>query len=145
LTGGRYLKLLHGNLTTLAALALNWTIENQWPMEQSGQDEYAVMHYEELVSKPSVAWRRLCDWLHLTRVPELADLHRPSQKASTQAEFQVAWEEPRWRARLTKEQLEEIQTILDKTACTVYNIKDAAPAIKSLDPHVATGGGDGGL
>jgi len=39
-TGGRYLSLLHAELTTIEALTLNWVIENQWPIEQSEEAGY---------------------------------------------------------------------------------------------------------
>lgn len=129
-TEGRYLSLLHAELTTIEALTLNWVIENQWPIEQSEEAGYVVVPYEDLNARPEIAWPHLCSSLDLARIPSLDLLRRPSQSSERRANSSNhAQHEPRWRSNLTHQQLQAIQKILDLTECVYYNIKEIEPAV----------------
>jgi hypothetical protein len=128
-TGGRYLSLLNSKLTTLQALTLVWVIENQGPVERSVADGYAVVYYENLLSQPDSVWRYLCEALDLPRVPSSSILHKPSQQASLSPEIpnKLDRSPPRWRTRMTPEQLGAIQGILSSTECNLYHINRDGP------------------
>jgi hypothetical protein len=130
LTGGRYWDLLNSELTFVQALTLTWIIENQWPVEHSQEGGYSVVFYEDLVSNPSTSWRILCDSLDLPKPPDITSLRRPSQQASGRPADTTPskWPEPRWQSRLTGEQLDSIQEILDATNCTLYSVERTAPS-----------------
>lgn len=129
LTGGRYVALLNTRLTTLQALALNWVIENQWPVERSQEDGYGVVYYEHLLSQPAAAWKQLCEALELAQLPEVAELQKPSQQASLASLQKPTWQrhQPHWQRNLSAEQLDEIQWVLDETECALYSTRDAEP------------------
>ena len=127
-TGGRYLKLLHEELTTLQALTLNWVIENQWPVERSTQDGFVVVYYEDLASTPDISWPYLCAALELREVPDLALLRKPSQQASLSSKSGYPEPvQPRWRSNLTSDQLDTIQGVLDAAECGLYSAHRPEP------------------
>lgn len=127
-TDGLYLDLLNTKLTTLQALTLNWIIENQWPVEQSRQCGYVVVHFEDLLSRPATAWPYLCDSLELKRVPNSTLLNKPSQQAAVKpARHGQQWLQPRWRSHLTPDQLGAIQGMLDATNCSLYRTDEVGP------------------
>jgi len=129
-TEGRYLSLLHAELTTIETLTLNWVIQNQWPIEQSEEAGYVVVAYEDLNARPEIAWPYLCSSLNLARIPSLDLLRKPSQSSDRRASYSShAQHAPRWRSNLTHEQLQAIQKILDLTECAYYNIKKIEPDV----------------
>jgi hypothetical protein len=128
LTGGRYRPLLSAELTMLQALTLNWVIENQWPVERSGRDGFAVTYYEDLASSREGSWASLCAALGLPGIPDQAQLSKPSQQASGEAGQPAdGRREPRWRAKFTSEQLHEIQGVLDAMDCRLYSVDQVLP------------------
>jgi hypothetical protein len=128
ITGGRYRSLLTKDLTTVEALTLNWVIENQWPVEQSAEQGYALVFYEDLLEEGGGSWKGLCDSLALSTVPAMELLRKPSQQSASKSSFQSDDSQiPKWRKRLRADELAKIQRILDDTECGLYNIASAGP------------------
>ena len=125
---GIYLDLLNSRLTRLQALALNWVIENQGPVARASREDYSVIYYEDLRDRPSVAWPMISAALGLSDVPEQEIIDMPSQQSYGKSSKHVALtREPRWRRALSVDQLKEIQTILDKTHCSLYHVSSRSP------------------
>lgn len=128
-TDGRYLSLLNSRLSMTEALTLNWVIENQGPVESAPYAGYTVMHYERLLLDPANAWASVCQALELKIIPGALLLNAPSQTTYHGVNKDDSdWREPRWRKTLEKEQLAEIQRILDLTECDLYDISSEKPS-----------------
>jgi hypothetical protein len=142
-TNGRYLKLLSGRLSTLQSLALNWVIENQWPVERSETDGYAVVYYEDLATVPADAWPALCAALELESIPGPNLQQRPSQQATIddRVEPKISTAETSWQRNLSRDDLDEIQDILDRTECRLYRVDDPRPLIGRAATGVTERGG----
>jgi hypothetical protein len=130
LTDGRYLELLHKNLSRVEALTLNWIIENQSPIERSNVDQYKVIFYEDLVDRGESSWPVLCDSLDLPQIPSEDMLRRPSQQSaqavkSDNEQFRL----PSWQKRLAPEQLKQVQTVLDVSEFTLYSVESGNAAV----------------
>ena len=127
-TDGIYLPLLSSQLTMLQMLTLNWVIENQGPVAQASAEGYTVAYYEDLRARPSVAWPYICKALGLSVVPSQAMVEIPSQQSYGKDSSRVlSAAEPRWRRALSADQLSEIQTILDRAECDLYNVSNDCP------------------
>ena len=129
LTGGRYRKLLTRELSPVEALATRWVIENQWPVERASIDGVTVVHYERLKTSPETEWARMCRALELANVPSDAARARPSQQSAREgsAATQSSTRQPGWMERLTKEQIERIQDVLDEVGFTLYTMDYPEP------------------
>lgn len=127
-TDGRYLSQLNNNLTMIQALTLNWIIENQWPVERSALDDYAVVYYEDLLKTPEESWSRLCEHLGLKNVPDPSLMRKPSQQAALETkDHRKSLESPPWLNQLARDDLHSIQEMLDTTGCEFYSIDSIAP------------------
>lgn len=129
LTGNRYRALLERPLSPIEALAVRWVIENQWPVEQAATNGVTVVHYERLKSSPDTEWQRVCSALDLPCRPEATVLARPSQQSAItgSAAIERRSREPRWLDSLSKEQVDLIQRILDRTQFDLYSMIDPEP------------------
>jgi hypothetical protein len=127
-TNGIYLPLLNSRLTMLQALTLNWVIENQAPVARASAEGYTVVYYEHLRARPSVAWPCMCEALALSVVPSQEMVETPSQQSYGKNTKRVlSSAEPRWRRALSADQLGEIQAILDRTGCDLYDVSNYSP------------------
>ncbi len=136
LTGNRYRSLLDRPLSQLEALALNWVIENQWPMERAVADGVVVVYYEDLHSRPDLEWPRLCRALGLRNLPDAMTLERPSQQSAADRSTAPVdgAVEPRWMRALTPDQIGRVQAVLDETGAAVYSMCEPFPRrIAGLD------------
>lgn len=131
LTQGRYEMLLNTRLSTVQALALNWVIENQWPIANAAADGVSVFYYEDLLAHPADNWGKLCGALGLATAPTTAQLVRPSQQSSAASRSvrTTAALEPRWQRALSREQRKEIQDILDAVEFRTYHMDRAVPEV----------------
>lgn len=129
LTGGRYRALLGRQLSVVEALAARWVIENQWPVERAVDDDVTVVHYERLKSSPETEWLRACRALALDQVPSEAARARPSQQSAVEgsAASHSSLGPPGWMRRLTRQQIDEVQGVLDAVGFTLYSMDDPTP------------------
>ena len=130
LTDGRYRELLDHDLTALEAMALNWIIENQQPIEDAARDGYSVIAAEDLVTTPDESWPALCRALELQEVPKGELLLTPSQQASDKSSSNhdiTRWQQAKWRQTLTQEQIDSVQRMLDASGCDIYNVDKDLP------------------
>jgi len=129
LTRDRYREILSRPLGRVEALTLNWVIENQWPIEYARKAGVAVTFYEHLRASHH-EWQRIVGAMDLDRAPSADLLAKPSQQASEgTAHVTSDGHVPSWKRRLTAEQLESIQRILDETGFGVYDTGDAMPRV----------------
>jgi hypothetical protein len=130
LTDGRYLPILSSKLTKLQAHTLSWVIENQLPVERASEQGHEIVCYEHLLSNPSVAWQAVCKALDLPNVPDTRLLSKPSQQTYIDAgKVREDKREARWRKSLTRQQLAEIQGILDAGGFNFYNVSSEEPTL----------------
>lgn len=137
LTDGRYDALLAGPLSPVEALAVRWVIENQWVVERAAATGYTVVHYEHLRSSPESAWHTVIGALDLDRVPAAALLAMPSQQSAPgRAGKDRTPYRSAWQRRLSGEQTQAIQRVLDRAGCGLYSIDDTEPCVPA--PQRAT-------
>lgn len=128
LTDGKYDALLAARLSTTEALCLTWVIENQWPVENSEWGGYFVSFYEDFLGESTDEWSKLCRAMRLPNVPTMSQIHKPSQQASFGKKLPSAVDKLAvWQRNLTRQQLDEIQGILDKTNCRLYSVDKISP------------------
>jgi len=126
MTQGRYRRLLNRSLSRTEALAANWIVENQWPLEQADALGLTVVQYERLKSLPDLEWPRLCRALALAKAPDKVLRERPSQQSATDRSdgSQPVSRAPRWQRSLTSEQIGQIQDVLDEARFDLYSMRE---------------------
>ncbi|MCG6984617.1 MAG: sulfotransferase [Thiocapsa sp.] len=131
LGGGRYVDLLHKDLTDAEALALVWCIENQVPMAEARENGYLLVHYEDLVGDGGQIWDRIANFFGLEASGWDTDLIRsPSQQASAdfkKAEGPRQASRPGWMTRMRSEDLRDVDGILKAVGLTAYDVNEAFP------------------
>lgn len=131
LGGGRYVDLLHQDLTDAEALTLVWCIENQVPMAEAAENGYLIVHYEDLLGDGGQIWDRIAQFFGLEASGWDGDLIRaPSQQASPA--FQNAGEarkatRPGWMARMRSQDLQAVDRILKAVGVTAYDVSEPLP------------------
>jgi hypothetical protein len=129
LSSGRYRALLARTLSPVEALATRWVIENQLPTERAAGDGVTVVYYERLKFSPESEWSRICRALELPNVPSEAIRARPSQQSAIDRSVAGASNarQPGWMKRLTREQIDRVQGVLDEVGFTLYTMDDPEP------------------
>lgn len=143
LTTNRYRQLLERNLTPLEGLAARWVVENQWVVERAPANGVPVVFYEHLKSSPDQEWQRIQHALELSHAPPPAVIAQPSQQSAPKRSAATAGvsSDPRWMRVLSREQMNEIQGILDCVGVTLYTTRDPEPQnAMAVVPQVAAGG-----
>lgn len=138
LTEDRYDDLLERKLTPIEALAARWVIENQWVTERAESNGVTVVYYELLRIYPDKEWERICQALDLAHAPPETVLTRPSQQSSPKITDAVseATRRPRWLETLAREQIEQIQGVLDQAGVAFYSMSDPAPRLSVASNEV---------
>jgi hypothetical protein len=128
LTGGRYRALLERKMSSIEELAARWVIENQWVTELALANGVTIVHYEHLKSAPEREWRRIRVALCLDRAPPPEIIARPSQQsAPKRSTTHSAKSGPRWVSSLSREQVAQIQGILNLSGVELYSMDDPEP------------------
>lgn len=141
-TQGRYVDFLNRRMTRVEALAVRWVVENQWVSERAKSCGHAVVHYEHLRASPERTWQTVTNALGLDRVPGADLLARPSQQSSTGKGGEVILDRrTRWQQSLSRDQLAEIQGVLDRAQCGMYSMDDAEPHCPEEPASINQGAG----
>jgi hypothetical protein len=128
LTGDRYRSLLARPMTAVEAFAARWVIENQWAVEQAASTGVTVVYYEQLLQSPDREWQRIQVALGLDKAPSREVIQRPSQQsASLKSAAGASIDEPWWMRALSRDQLGQIQGVLDRASVGFYGMSDPRP------------------
>ncbi len=128
-------KLLDHECARHAAL---WCIENvgflaRYAGEREPHARSLTVLYEQLLGgEPGqdAAWARVAQFLNLTVVPDAQIQTRPSQQASDDFASGVA--HARWMSRLSDEQKQHIDAVLQAFGIRTYCCADARPQVNEL-------------
>jgi hypothetical protein len=128
LTGDRYRSLLARPMTAVEAFAARWVIENQWAVEEAASTGVTVVYYEQLLQSPDREWQRIQVALGLDKAPSREVIQRPSQQsASLKSAAGASIDEPWWMRALSRDQLGQIQGVLDRASVGFYGMSDPRP------------------
>ena len=109
-------KMIYERLTPAGEQALVWCIENKLLMERAAEWGIVVGYYEDLLDASNEgAWWSLVSGLGLKNIPDTVLRRRASQQAS-QVSIERGYDSDHcgvWQTRLSHQQLNEIQRVLD--------------------------------
>ncbi len=126
----RYAPLLEAKLGLAEAHTLIWCIENQWPLERAEIDGYPIIFYEHLLSDSEQQWQRIVDTLDIKNSPYGKEiLSKPSQQSALTRLKKPGVEKQSWMNRLSPQDKEGIQLILDETGVTQYSASELIPLV----------------
>lgn len=140
LTGGRYRDLLNRKLTLTQGLAVQWVIENQIAIDMAPSANVGVFYYERLKAAPESTWEQVRLALDLEKAPRADALAKPSQQTSP---YRLTVKNPRtsdpkWFESLSREQMSEIQEVLDEAEFGYYSMNELQPREPAVSPVTAT-------
>ncbi|MVF11154.1 hypothetical protein FT643_03255 [Ketobacter sp. MCCC 1A13808] len=127
--GERYGRYLKKDLSPAQMNTLIWAIENQYPLEQAESETYRVFCYESLVNSPLEEWPKLTKVLDLKNVPQLSDLVKPSQQASSnwESEKKDYSKSAKWMSRISDKDRDEADIMLRMLGVRRYSMDDPNP------------------
>lgn len=117
------------NLSPVAGHTIIWCIENMIPLEDSVNNGYCVVFYEDLLANGEKEWECLIQYLGLISAPNVEMLTRPSQQVSNEMrnnKFDQSRIE-KWMKKLSKEDLIEVDTVLKQFEVPCYNAYSSFP------------------
>lgn len=124
-------KMIDERLTPAGEQALIWCIENKLLMEHAAEWGIVIGYYEDLLDASNeVAWRSLVNGLGLKNIPDAVLRRRASQQAS-QASTERGYDSDNcgvWQSRLSNQQLDEIQLVLDTFEIDQYSMNNLFPS-----------------
>ncbi len=122
-------RLLFGPLNDLEAVTLSWCIENAIAIRQAKEQDICVVHYEHLLERGMLEWRRIMTALELQTVPDSDLISRPSQQTSGEQAMdkKLVSQYASWMTRINPQQTKQIQNILDAAESEIYCVDQALP------------------
>jgi hypothetical protein len=122
-------RMLKSVSNPVAEHTLVWCIENSLPLRDATKRNYCLVYYEHLLLHPEREWKRIIDTLGLPMQPDEELLKLPSQQTSFEKRHSVFDRERigQWMACLSKDELLEINTVLEAFAMAEYDAFDPLP------------------
>lgn len=113
--------------TDAELLTLVWCLENTLPLEDIDRPQERVVFYEKLAANDLPEWGRLLDGLALQQMPDSTALRKPSQQSSEVLVNQAGPRKTSALDRLTTEDRDGIQRVLDLIGVTFYHTGSLMP------------------
>jgi len=129
----KYDNILYKPLSLVATLALLWCIENVIPLQKAQSIGHSTLFYEHLIDDPKFYVPKAVNALGLNTVPDQKILLKPSEQTASfmrNGSFGKS-QLTRWQKFLNKEQMSDIQQILDRFEFTLYNVEQFMPTIQN--------------
>ena len=117
-------------LTPAGEQALIWCIENKLLMEKAADWNVVLVFYEDLLeASDGNVWESIVKGLGLKNVPDIVSRRSASQQASllTAEKGYESGHRGGWRSRLSNNQIDEIQRVLDAFKITQYTMNSVLP------------------
>jgi hypothetical protein len=119
---------------------VQWLIENHLAIEMAPAANVAVFFYERLRTAPDRSWEQIRIALDLERAPDATILAKPSQQTSPN---RLGVQSPSassftWRETMSRDQISEIQAVLDESEFNLYSMNDCQPQGPIANPVAAT-------
>ena len=128
----RYGDIMHSRLNSIEVLTVLWCIENLLPIERAKKLGHCVVFYEDLIQEPDKQWKQIAQSLSLRVMPASEIYTQPSQQTWIHIDKGVFHKRQlsKWMKHLSKNQLCDIDKILNVFNTTIYNVSHPMP-IKS--------------
>jgi len=123
-------KVFHEQLTPAGQHALIWCIENKLLMGRAAEWGIVVGYYEDLLDASDAGtWRSFVKGLGLENVPDTVSRRSASQQASrlTAERGYNSGHYGGWHSRLSTDQIDEIQRVLDVFEIDQYSMNSMLP------------------
>ena len=123
-------KLFNGDLTPAGKHALIWCMENKLLMERAADWGVVLVFYEDLLDASNEgAWKSIVKGLGLKNLPDITSRRSASQQASplTAGQGYDSKHFGGWYSRLSSDQVEEIQHVLDAFEVDQYRMNSMLP------------------
>jgi hypothetical protein len=126
-----YKKLFNNSLNPITGQTLIWCIENSLPLKEAKKNDYCVVFYEDLILNSDNEWKRIIEAAQLANIPKSDYLRKPSQQARViEGIKHKAYDKEHisnWMNAFTKQQLKDINYILDSFNMHIYNVFELMP------------------
>jgi Sulfotransferase family len=121
--------ILFKRLSPVAAHTIIWCIENMIPLQRAQKKNYCLVFYEDLILNRHLEWRKIIDFLGLSRIPDREMLIRPSQQVSTEMRNKTFDDQQigRWMKSFDQSQLIELDEMLKIFDVPFYSAYDPLP------------------
>jgi len=131
----KYYEIFSEKLPPVAGYTLLWCIENILPVYNQQKKKRYVFFYEDIVKNPEKEFGRMVKVLGLERKPDSAIIVRPSLQASMEMKNEAFGDKllTRWMKKMSKQQLGEIDNILNFFNVKIYNAYDPMPINRIQD------------
>lgn len=115
--------------TPLSAYTILWCIENVLPIIKAQEQGHCVIFYEDLLINPEEEWARIITALDLRKTPSRHLIHRPSQQTYGEMKNRTFGRSQltKWMNDFKKQELREIENVLNIFNVTVYSAFDPMP------------------
>ena len=128
----RFKDVLTRSLSPVAGHTVIWCIENALPIHNAKKYGYCVVFYEDLIVNSDIEWKRIINALQLRNIPDRDFLLRPSQQAQVSREIEDKLFDQsqisRWLKILSKQQLAQVDQILNIFDISIYKAFDPMPS-----------------
>ena len=127
---GKHEKFLSKNLTRLELYTTIWCIQNAFSIQESIDSGRPITYYERLITESENEWARITHALRLSNIPESAVISAPSQQSSNISARDLednTIRVSRWTQGLSKQDLANMQRVLDEFGVSVYSAHDVIP------------------
>lgn len=125
------------DMSTAAANAALWCVENALPLAQTRELGLVTAFYEDLASDEGMSeWRRIMSALELRQVPSRSAVMQPSQQSSAETRQRLAEKNQRGieeiQVRLGERQVSHVARMLEMFRITVYDVEHYSPVLGGI-------------
>jgi len=131
--------LLSSAVNPVVRHAVIWCIENASTLKEARRLGCCIAYYEQLTNDGIEEWRRIFHELNLDAEPKVSSIRMPSEQAGPERQGSYFDNDKyaRWQSLLSKDELTEIQHVLDRFQVNCYHTDDPLPIYSANEPRIS--------